>query len=124
MRSVLSAVLIAAALGCADDARLTQPQLMLARHTPKVVYRIDKLPTLGKNSQGGGINDRGWVGGYSGLLDGTRHAALWRNGSILDLGTLGGIAGLNSNVQWPGLNNEGVVVGISQTAALDTLGET
>jgi probable HAF family extracellular repeat protein len=124
MRSVLSALLIAVVAGCADDVPVTQPQMMLAGHAPKVTYRIDKLPTLGKNSQGGGINERGWVGGYSGLLDGSRHAALWRNGSILDLGTLGGIAGLNSNVQWPGLNNEGTVVGISQTAALDTLGET
>ncbi len=56
--------------------------------------------------------------------DGTRHAALWREGSITDLGTLGGTqSGLQSSVQWPGLSDDGMVVGISQSAALDPLGE-
>jgi len=87
-------------------------------------YRVATLPTLGGASQGGGINNPGWVAGYSGLPDGTRHAALWRNGAITDLGTLGGTqSGLHSNVQWPGLSNDAMVVGISHTAALDPLGE-
>jgi len=55
----------------------------------------------------------------------TRHAALWRASGITDLGTLGGpgCPECNSSVQWPGLNNAGMIVGISETAALDTLGE-
>ncbi|MGH7254020.1 MAG: hypothetical protein ACREIE_09510, partial [Nitrospiraceae bacterium] len=47
-------------------------------------------------------------------------ATLWRGGTPFDLGTLGG---LNSNVQWPGLNHGGTIVGISQTAVTDTLDE-
>jgi probable HAF family extracellular repeat protein len=46
---------------------------------------------------------------------------LWRDGQIVELGTLGGP---NSSVQWPGQNDRGTIVGISQTAVDDTLGET
>lgn len=123
MRSISLAFLIAAVAGCADDARLTQPRIAAARNADIAAYHVDELPTLFGSSQGGAINNRGWVAGFSGTASGNRHAALWRNGAVTDLGTLGGIAGLNSAVQWPGLNNSGTVVGISQTAALDTLGE-
>jgi probable HAF family extracellular repeat protein len=61
------------------------------------------------------------VAGHSNLAGNqSRHAALWREGSLLDLGTLGGP---NSSVAWPVKNNRGILVGISQTARPDPLGE-
>jgi len=72
-------------------------------------------------NRGTAINNRGLVAGFSSLPGNqTRHAALWRGGSILDLGTLGGP---NSSVVWPGLNDQGTVVGIAETADIDPLGE-
>jgi probable HAF family extracellular repeat protein len=126
MRIVLSAVLIAAIGGCSSDGQVTptQPRADVVPPPAGALYRIDRLATPSGNSQGGGINEHGWVAGYTGGSDGTRHAAFWRNQTPLDLGTLGGIDGLHSSAQWPGVNNSGVVVGISQTAALDTLGES
>jgi len=50
----------------------------------------------------------------------SRHATLWRNSSILDLGTLGGP---NSSVTWNVKDTVGVIVGISQTATPEPLGE-
>lgn len=124
MRTLSLAVVMAAVCGCTDDVRVTQPRAALAGALAIPAYTVAPLGTLGGNSQGGGINAAGWVAGYSGSTDGTRHAALWRNGAVIDLGTLGGAgSGLHSNVQWPGLNNGNMVVGISHTAALDTLGE-
>ena len=123
MRAVSLGFLIAAVAGCATDAPVTPPRLALAPQGSPPSYRIDKLPTLFGNSQGGGINNPGSVAGYSGRSDGTRHAALWRSGVVTDLGTLGTGTGLHSNVQWPGISDNGMVVGISQTDALDTLGE-
>ena len=123
MRAVSLVILIAVVAGCATDAPVTPPRLALAPQGAQPSYRIDKLPTLFGNSQGGGINNPGSVAGYSGRSDGTRHAALWRSGVVTDLGTLGTGTGLHSNVQWPGISDNGMVVGISQTDALDTLGE-
>src|SRR6266513_5591764 len=93
-----------------------------AQAKSKVQYQVSNLDTLGGTSSGGNsINDQSWVAGYSRLPDNqSRHAALWRNGSILDLGTLGGP---NSSVTWNVKNTEGIIVGISQTAAPDPLGE-
>ena len=124
MRAVSLGILIAAVAGCATDAPVTPPRLALAPQGSQPSYRIDKLPTLFGNSQGGGINNAGFIAGYSGRSDGKRHAALWRSGVITDLGTLGTGSGLHSNVQWPGISDNGMVVGISQTDALDTLGES
>ena len=50
-----------------------------------------------------------------------RHAALWRNGALSDLGTLGGP---NSSVTWNVKNTAGIIVGISQTADPEPLGES
>jgi probable HAF family extracellular repeat protein len=123
MRAVSLVFLIAGVAGCATDAPVTPPRLALAPQGSQPSYRIDRLPTLFGNSQGGGINNPGSIAGYSGRSDGKRHAALWRSGVVTDLGTLGTGTGLHSNVQWPGINDNGMVVGISQTDALDTLGE-
>ena len=113
---MLLTVLIAA--GCCGAA-LAQTQ---AKAKPKVQYQVSNLDTLGGTSSGGNsINDQSWVAGYSRLPDNqSRHAALWRNGSITDLGTLGGP---NSSVTWNVKNTEGIIVGISQTATPEPLGE-
>jgi probable HAF family extracellular repeat protein len=88
----------------------------------KQQYQVSNLPTLGGTSSGGNsINDQTWVAGYSRLPDNlSRHAALWRNGSITDLDTLGGP---NSSVTWNVKNTEGIIVGISQTADPEPNGE-
>jgi probable HAF family extracellular repeat protein len=85
-------------------------------------YTVVNLYTLGGTiSRGNSINDAGVVAGYSNLAGNTaRHATLWSNGTLVDLGTLGGP---NSSVAWPVKNDAGLVVGISQTATPDPLGE-
>jgi len=88
----------------------------------KTQDNVSNLPGLGGTSSGGNsINNQTWVAGYSRLAgDQTRHAALWRSGLLSDLGTLGGP---NSSVTWNVKNTEGVIVGISQTADPEPLGE-
>lgn len=85
-------------------------------------YQVSSLPTLGgTSSAGNSINNQTWVAGYSRLTGNqSRHAALWRNGSLFDLGTLGGP---NSSVTWNVQNTQGIIVGISQTADPEPLGE-
>jgi len=85
-------------------------------------YQVSSLPTLGgTSSAGNSINDQSWVAGFSRLTGNqVRHATLWRNGSLLDLGTLGGP---NSSVTWNVQNTQGIIVGISQTADPEPLGE-
>ena len=115
---MLLTLLIAA---CCCGAALAQTQ---AKAKPKVQYQVSNLDTLGGTSSGGNsINDQSWVAGYSRLPDNlSRHATLWRNGSLLDLGTLGGPIS-NSSVTWNVKNTEGIIVGISQTATPEPLGE-
>jgi probable HAF family extracellular repeat protein len=84
-------------------------------------YQVSDLPGLGGTSNGGNsINDRAWAAGYARLPDSNRHAALWRNSLLTDLGTLGGP---NSSVTWNVKNTAGIIVGISQTADPEPLGE-
>lgn len=94
-----------------------------AANPPAREYRVTNLPSLGGAiSRGNSINHRGWVAGYSNLAGNqSRHAALWLDGTIFDLGTLGGP---NSSVAWPVKNNRGLLVGISQTATPEPLGES
>ncbi len=71
----------------------------------------------GASSVGNSINNFGWVAGRSNLPgDESRHATLWRHGTLTDLGTLGGP---NSTVPWPVKNVRGIVSGIAQTAETD-----
>ena len=95
-------------------------ELMPVRHGTQ--YQVSSLPTLGgTSSAGNSINNQSWVAGYSRLTGNqARHAALWRNGSLLDLLTLGGP---NSSVTWNVKNTQGIIVGISQTADPEPLGE-
>ena len=85
-------------------------------------YRVVTLESLGgTSSAGNGINNQGWVTGYSNLPgDSARHATLWRDGETIDLGTLGGA---NSSTVWPVKNNGGLIAGIAETGAADPLGE-
>jgi probable HAF family extracellular repeat protein len=79
-------------------------------------------PLGGAFSQGTSINDLGWVAGSALLKDGVnQHAELWFYGYPLDLGTVGGAS---STVVFPGINNLGEVVGISETDEVDPLGES
>lgn len=86
-------------------------------------YDVEVLTaTLGGTvAVGTSINAQGLVAGFANLAGNqSRHAVVWRDGIIQDLLTLGGA---NSNVQWPGLNDRGMVVGIAQTGTPDPLGE-
>src|SRR5437868_7267248 len=88
----------------------------------RLQYQVSTLPDFGGTSSGGNsINDQNWVAGYSRLPDRNRHATLWRNSSLTDLGTLGGP---NSSITWNVKNTAGIVVGISQTADPQLLGES
>ncbi len=123
MRQILSVALLAALSGCADEAKVMQPTEQLSSHTTPIRYRVIKLDeTLGgRSNRGAGMNERGWAAGYSNFEgDSIRHAVLWRFGRVIDLGTLGGP---HSNVQWHGLNDHGMVVGIAETRRPDPLGQ-
>jgi len=88
----------------------------------KTQYQVSNLPDFGGTSSGGNsINDQSWVAGYSRQLDRNRHATLWRSSLLTDLGTLGGP---NSSVTWNVKNTQGIIVGISQTADPEPLGES
>jgi probable HAF family extracellular repeat protein len=84
-------------------------------------YMVSTLPDFGGTSSGGNsINDQSWAAGYSRFPNRNRHATLWRSSLLTDLGTLGGP---NSSVTWNVKNTQGIIVGISQTADPEPLGE-
>jgi probable HAF family extracellular repeat protein len=88
-------------------------------------YHVVTYGTLGgTSSAANAINDRGWVMGSANLADDTTmHATAWIRGRMLDLGTLGG-PDRNSSVPWAGVrNNDGFIVGVSETDDLDPYGE-
>ncbi|HEU4799832.1 MAG TPA: hypothetical protein VFS94_04315 [Gemmatimonadales bacterium] len=122
MRNSICASLIGiAAAGCGGDAATTRPTALAAQPGDGPAFNIETFASLGGTaSRGNAISNQGWVAGWSLLEDGSRHATLWRSGTPDDLGTLGGAA---SMVQWPGINNTGMVAGISETAEEDSLGE-
>ena len=75
----------------------------------------------GIGNLGSSINNLDWVAGEADLPGSTTmHAELWLYGVPIDLGTLGGP---DSAVAWPNRNNNGVIVGISETATLQPRGE-
>jgi probable HAF family extracellular repeat protein len=122
MRRIVCTLGVMALAGCGAEQSV-QPVLVTKSAKDPVSstrYSIVALPTLGGTSRGNAINARGFVAGYSILLDGARHAASWENEAVTDLGTLGGP---NSSVAWPGLNNRGTIVGIAETADMDPLAE-
>src|SRR5258708_6013312 len=97
---------------------LTAPVRLAAQSN----YSVVELEELGGTAgSANGINDRGWITGTDNLpADLTTVATLWVNGSAVPLGNLGGP---NSAVAWPVKSNNGVIVGISETADADPLGE-
>ena len=113
---MLLTLLIAACCGGATLALAQAPA------KAKAQYNVSNLASfLGATSSGGNsINDQSWVAGYSRLPDRNRHATLWRNSLLTDLDTLGGP---NSSVTWNVKNTAGIIVGISQTADPEPLGE-
>jgi probable HAF family extracellular repeat protein len=122
MRHIARVILIAAGFGCGNQTDVSRPLSPDAKSTAAVSYTVVKFSSSlgGTQSRGMAINSQGWVAGWSNRADGTRHAALWRDGSITDLLTLGGPS---STVPWPGLNDHGMIVGISQTTEVDPLNE-
>jgi probable HAF family extracellular repeat protein len=125
MRRISCVILVAVLAACSNETQVTRPPDISARRNVSSLatrYQITEYSASlgGTVSRGMAINNLGWVAGWSNLADGSRHAALWRDGSIVDLGTLGG---LSSTVPWPGLNDQGLIVGISQTKAIDPLDE-
>jgi probable HAF family extracellular repeat protein len=121
MRKSSLAIVIAAVGGCSIETNVAEPSTSSAVLTSSATYQIATLPSLGGAlSRGMAVNQRGWVAGWSNRADGARRAALWRDGAITDLPTLGGPS---STVAWPGLNDQGMVVGISHTAEVDPLNE-
>lgn len=121
MKSIARLVILAAAL-LPGPPQAAQAETAATGGAQDGEYRVTNLSSLGGTvSRGNSINDRGLVAGYSNLPGNqSRHAAVWWRGLAFDLGTLGGP---NSSVAWPVENNRGLIVGISQTAIPEPLGE-
>lgn len=87
---------------------------------PQSRYSLIDLGTLGGTfSLGAGVNNRGWVSGFSMLAgDQETHATLWVQGLKTDLGTLGGP---NSLAFLP--TEMGQVVGLAETSIPDPYGQ-
>jgi probable HAF family extracellular repeat protein len=86
-------------------------------------YVVVNLGTEGGTaSAANAINNLGWAMGGANLPGDTiEHAALWIHGQKMDLGTLGGPS---SSIPWPAVkNNQGLIVGVSDTSIVDPLGE-
>ena len=125
MRRASCVLLLATTWGCSDSTPPT-PARELSAHAsrgPRAPrYDVTIVPTSlgGGLSRANGINNRGWMAGWSTLPNGQRRAALWIGETVEKLETLGGP---NSMVPWPGLNNNGMVVGVSHIGELDELNE-
>ena len=126
MRYVLCASLaVAPLLSCSYDREVpSDPRVSMLRDDvlPAARYTVSYLPTLGgSRNRAAGISNSGLVAGFVNRPgNATRVAAFWRAGSLDTLGTLGGP---NSIVQWPGISNNGIIAGITETAELDPLHE-
>jgi len=97
---------------------MTIPTDLVAQN--QIRYTVTDLGTLGGTfSQAFGMNNNGWVVGFSTLPgDIALHAFVWRKGVMTDLGTLGGPLSAASSV-----NDAGQVVGYSETSTPDPNGE-
>jgi probable HAF family extracellular repeat protein len=124
MRVLPPVLLFAAVCGCGAESEANRslgPESRAAALAAPL-YDVVKVSSShgGTLSRGMAINTAGLVAGWSNRADGHRHAVVWRDGVIDDLGTLGGSS---STVPWPGLNDAGIVVGISHTDRADPLHE-
>src|SRR4051812_11628370 len=115
-RALKFSVAIVATMMVSLGAQAQSPQIA------NTGYEVTTLGTLGGSAGGGiGINNRGWVTGYSTLPgDANVQATLWVGDSKIPLGTLGGD---NSGVFWPVKDERGLIVGISDTADMNPLHE-
>lgn len=95
-------------------------QAAAGQPAPPAYIAYDAQPLAGTSAGANGISNLGWASGTSTVASGDTHAALWSPGNVTDLGTLGGAS---SGVEWPVKNNHGVIVGISETNAVDPLAE-
>lgn len=121
-----SCALLAMVMGaCTDRVQPLPPDALDATRAqlgrePRYDVVILRSKLGGTQTRGNGISNGGWIAGWSNMDDGTRHAALWIGDSIVNLETLGGPS---STVPWPGINNNGIIVGLSHTAEVDSLNE-
>ena len=87
-------------------------------------YQVFFLPDAlgGTLSAANAINDLGWAMGFAATNGNTNlEAAAWIEGKMVKLGTLGGP---NSSVAWESVkNNQGWIVGISDTSIVQPRGE-
>jgi probable HAF family extracellular repeat protein len=120
---------LALAAGCHDPrpAATESAPAFAVSGDGRVAYDVVTLdqPAGATQGRGMGISNRGWVAGWTAYADLTRRATLWRGNVPENLGTLAGPGGVgaSSMVPWPGINNSGMVVGISHTADVDPLNE-
>jgi probable HAF family extracellular repeat protein len=87
-------------------------------------YQVFTLPnTLGGTTSGANaINDLGWAMGFAATPANTTEATAWIEGRMIKLGILPG--GTNSSVPWESVkNNQGLIVGISDTSIAQPRGE-
>ncbi len=128
-RVVICSLLASMLASCASSGNASLPSAQdaaapAAATNPTWTYTVVDLGTLGGAVSGANsINDLNWASGFSSLTSTSYiHGALWKNGGpAIDMGTLGGP---NSAVEWPVKNNQGLISGISETAAKQRLGET
>jgi probable HAF family extracellular repeat protein len=116
------AMTIIAGFAMSSRASAQQQQLApLIPHQPQR-YTIIDLGTLGGTfSWGAGINNKGWVAGFSTLPgDLSQPAFLWRNGKLTNLGTLGGP---NSQPSYSPFSETGDIGGGAETPISDPNGE-
>lgn len=88
----------------------------------KILYEVTHLDAPGVNTAGRSINERGWVAGFTTRSATLRQATLWKGSEAAFLESLAGPNG-SSTVPWDGLNNSGMVIGISHTGQNAPLGE-
>lgn len=118
MRNRISIYLLVLALlfGLGATGRLAA---QTSAANPSSYYVFNLGAPGGISAAAASINNIGWIAGDNFTSATTEHAELWL-GIPFDLGTLGGP---NSAVAWPNKNTRGQIVGISETADLNTLGE-
>jgi probable HAF family extracellular repeat protein len=120
-RDTLFCLIIIILLSITNLAAFAQEQ---GTNGPPLRYTLTDLGTLGGTfSQAFGVNDKGWVVGFSTTEgDVGLHAFLWRDGVMTDLGTLAGLDPLPYSVA-VSINNRGEIVGFSETSIADSSGE-
>src|SRR5690606_21355036 len=117
MRSLRYLIPIMAVAGCTGEAEPPTAAPTLAQAVVRYDVAMVDQTLGGAVSVPNSIDNLGVIAGFSNETGNqTRQAVIWRNDSIIRLGTLGGP---NSNVQWPGQNSSGMIVGIAETLEPD-----